>query len=263
VRTGVTESSHRAYNRNGTVYPSFTARNAVNSHSALLTLILENPADDTARLVLADLLRESDDEVEQSRGRFIWAGVTAHGLYVQGKITDPVYLTARTELLTLSRVGWPARWMSSLEIGPSPLTVNDWSIQERISDRLVVNIGPRLGVFVRGMLTGLCVGLADWFDVADKALTSWPIEFVQMNDVPGLEMQIRRHAEEWEIACGFVHGEDCASVGEFDRHYWQFRESFGSRVVLVKWMLTYGYAVLQTAVDRLSEGDWTNVADRF
>ena len=57
----------------------------------------------TARLVLADLLRESDDPDDQTRGRFLRAGVTLHSRYKQGESKDPRYLTTRTELLTLSR----------------------------------------------------------------------------------------------------------------------------------------------------------------
>jgi uncharacterized protein (TIGR02996 family) len=41
-------------------------RTTLNERNALLTVILENPADDTARLVLADLLRESDDPDTQA-----------------------------------------------------------------------------------------------------------------------------------------------------------------------------------------------------
>ena len=41
--------------------------------------ILDSPADDTARLVPADLFRESDDADAVARGRFLWAGVTAPG----------------------------------------------------------------------------------------------------------------------------------------------------------------------------------------
>jgi uncharacterized protein (TIGR02996 family) len=226
----------------------------VNSQTALLNFILENPADDTARLVLADLLRESDDPDEQASGRFLWAGVVAHTLYESSQ-TDPLYKVARTELQTLATAGLPARWVGDLEIGPSPLTVKDWTVRKRIRDRVVVDVGLHVGVFTRGMLNGLTLGLAQWFDVAHKALGSWPIEFVKMNDVPGLEMQLVRHAEEWEVVCGFVRSNYDNRLGELDPRFWQTRETFGSRDAVVKWMVSRGYDHLQTAVDRLSEGD--------
>ena len=43
----------------------------VTDRDTLLAAILEDPADDTARLVLADLLRESGDPHAQARGRFL------------------------------------------------------------------------------------------------------------------------------------------------------------------------------------------------
>lgn len=42
---------------------------------------LDQPTDDTLRLVLAGLLREADAPDQQARGRFLWGGVTtAHWL---------------------------------------------------------------------------------------------------------------------------------------------------------------------------------------
>src|SRR5580692_11553272 len=116
----------------------------------LLELILENPDDDTARLVLADILRESEYPDKQARGRFLWAGVTAYSLCKQVETRNPLYMTARTELRDLARAGWPARCLSQLEIGPSPLTVGDWTIRRRIRNRVVVDINYRVGVFTRG-----------------------------------------------------------------------------------------------------------------
>jgi hypothetical protein len=84
-----------------------------------------------------------------------------------------------------------------------------------------------------------------------------------INDVPGLEMQVAKHAEEWEVACGFVQSNDDTRSGEFDPHFWQMSVTFVNRDALVKWMMTYGYAILQAAIDQLSEGDWTNSAGRF
>jgi uncharacterized protein (TIGR02996 family) len=57
--------------------PSDMAPQQMTDHDALLATVLENPADNTARLVLADLLRESEDGAQQAPGRFLWAGVTA------------------------------------------------------------------------------------------------------------------------------------------------------------------------------------------
>jgi uncharacterized protein (TIGR02996 family) len=63
-------------------------------HSALLTAVLDDPDDDTARLVLADMLRESDNPDDQARGRFLWAGVTAHNFLKQGQTNDPLFHSA-------------------------------------------------------------------------------------------------------------------------------------------------------------------------
>src|SRR5262245_35488686 len=52
-------------------------RPTVTEQETLLAAVLEDPSDDTARLVLADLLRESDDPEARALGRFLWAGVTA------------------------------------------------------------------------------------------------------------------------------------------------------------------------------------------
>ncbi|VTT97593.1 unnamed protein product [Gemmataceae bacterium] len=75
--------------------------------AALWAACLADPADDTARLVLADLLRESDDPDQQARGRFLWAGVTAARWSRDNDvIDDPLNGTSQRELRTL--------------VGPSP-----------------------------------------------------------------------------------------------------------------------------------------------
>jgi uncharacterized protein (TIGR02996 family) len=156
VRVRVTEPSNRTYDRNRTVYPSLTTRTELNSHSALLTLILENPADDTARLVLADLLLESDDPDTQARGRFLWGAVTTARYSTTGAIVDDTFRTALKEVNSIIEEGYPARWLSKLGIGPTPLIRQDWKLKRK-QDRYRIIIGIYEGVFTRGMLSELTI----------------------------------------------------------------------------------------------------------
>ena len=61
----------------------------VTDRETLLAAILDDPSDDTTRLVLADMLRESDDPDAVARGRFLWAGVTASQFCGHDVIDDP------------------------------------------------------------------------------------------------------------------------------------------------------------------------------
>ena len=82
----------------------------VTNRDTLLATILNDPADDTARLVLADMLRESDDPDLQARGRFLWAGVTAHQFRDCDVIAEPLYYAPQHELAAMASGGYPARW---------------------------------------------------------------------------------------------------------------------------------------------------------
>jgi uncharacterized protein (TIGR02996 family) len=151
---------------------------------SLLFAALDRPDDDTARLVLADFLREQPDEADVALGRFVWAGVTASRYRSATAVADGDLDAALGELSSVCTEGWPARWFAALGLGPSPLTRNDWGC-ESIDDRVTVQIGPTTGEFERGMLAGLTATLAGWYDAAERALAAWPVERVTVSDVPG------------------------------------------------------------------------------
>ncbi|WP_439624934.1 TIGR02996 domain-containing protein [Gemmata sp.] len=133
----------------------------MSDHSHLWAACLADPADDTARLVLADLLRESDDSDAQAKGRFLWAGVTAAGFRDADLIDDPHYYAAQAELGAVAASGAPARWLGLLWIGPDPLTRSDWA-WDATRDRVTVRIGDTLGTYVRGMLAEVAASLEQW-----------------------------------------------------------------------------------------------------
>ena len=97
------------------------------NREALLAAVLAGPADDTARLVLADLFRESDEEGERALGQFVWAGVTAARFRDDEVIDDPLYYAAQKEIAAVASAGYPARWLCSLGLGPMPLTAISFS----------------------------------------------------------------------------------------------------------------------------------------
>jgi uncharacterized protein (TIGR02996 family) len=67
----------------------------VSDRDTLHSAILDDPSDDTTRLVLADMLRESDDPDALARGRLLWAGVTASQFRSHDVIDDPAYSPQR------------------------------------------------------------------------------------------------------------------------------------------------------------------------
>jgi len=164
--------------------------------NTLLATVLENPDDDTARLVLADLLRESEDAEEQARGRFLWGGITAAAYRDEELIDDRLFYTAQAELGAVASSGYPAHWLASLGIGPSPLTKRDWA-WDNDRDHVTVRIGDARGVFARGMLSELTLTLGEWYAVAGDAVATWPVESVAIADVPGLVIAVEKTTSEW------------------------------------------------------------------
>ena len=160
--------------------------------------MLENPADDTARLVLADLLRESDDPDDRALGRFLWAGVTAARFRGDRVIDDPLYYAAQREIAAVASAGYPARWLCSLGAGPVPAD-RDWGWDSTF-DRVTVRVGGVAGVFTRGMLAGLSLPLGDWYAIAPAALASWPLEQGTVTDVPGLAFSIDAADGAWRLS---------------------------------------------------------------
>ena len=56
-----------------------------------------------------------------------------------------------------------------------------------------------MGVFTRGMLSELDVSLGEWYAIAARALSAWPIERVRATDVPGLSFTVEQLEQGWRI----------------------------------------------------------------
>ncbi len=162
---------------------------------ALLANVLNNPADETARLVLADWLEEHDEE---PFGRFLRAGVVASRFRRVELITESEYYDALRTISDVASAGEPAHWLAVLGIGPSPLTERDW-VWDNAADRVSVRIGTTTGVFTRGLLSELEVTLGEWYTLASSALFVWPIERVRVSDVPGLSFRIEHREQGWRL----------------------------------------------------------------
>jgi uncharacterized protein (TIGR02996 family) len=220
----------------------------VTDAAALWAACLNAPADDTARLVLADLLREADDPDQQARGRFLWAGVTAAGFRDADLIDDPHYYAAQRELAAVATAGHPAHWLAALGVGPDPLTRSDWA-WDAAHDRVTVRIGDTRGVFARGMLAELAGTLEQWLAVAGAALAAWPVERVTATDAPGLTFAVQRFAAGWRLearlklggrrvpmsgASVLPFGMSAAPVPADGPAEWWVEERFADRAVLVE-----------------------------
>jgi uncharacterized protein (TIGR02996 family) len=172
--------------------------NPLNANTAILDTILANPADDTARLVLADLLRESDAPAERVRGQFLWAGVTAARFRNYDLIDDPLYYTAHQEIAAVATAGYPARWLAELGIESHTQPERNWA-WDCTHDRVTVRVGSSSSLFSRGMLSGLSVGLAEWYQLAPRVLAAEPLESIVIIDVPGLTLTIDQPSKEWRL----------------------------------------------------------------
>ena len=158
----------------------------VDDREALLANVLNDPADDTARLVLADWLEEHG---EDPFGRFVRAGLVAARFRSEDLIDAPDYYDALDTISGVVTSGEPGRWLSALGIGLSPFGLSDWA-WDNAADRVTVRIGAVTGVFTRGLLSELVLTLADWRTLAPHALAAWPIERATITDVKGLTFEI-------------------------------------------------------------------------
>jgi uncharacterized protein (TIGR02996 family) len=172
----------------------------LNERSALLEMILANPADDTYRLVLADLLREMNDPSEEARGRFLWAGVTAARFRDVDVIDDPIYYMAQMEIEAVAIAGYPSRWLGELGIGARKLEAGASWGWGSVYDRVTVRIGKSTSIFARGMLTQLNTTLAEWYQVASQVLNCAPLETVDIADVLGLSFSIGQRDAGWVLS---------------------------------------------------------------
>ena len=97
--------------------------------AALLDNVLTDPADDTARLVLADWLEEHD---EAPFGRFVRAGVVASRFRGAELIDDPDYYAAARVISDIATAGRPSVWLSAAgAAGPSPLAFRGLGLGQR------------------------------------------------------------------------------------------------------------------------------------
>ncbi len=168
----------------------------MDDRAALFAAVLDSPADDTARLVLADWLEEHG---EDHLGRFVRAGVVASRFAGADVIDDPDYYAALRTIGRVAAAGHPAAWLSELGIGPRPLAAGDWA-WDSAGDRVTVRVGAPAGAFRRGLLAELELPLADWVAVAGAALAAWPIERVRAADVPGLSFEVDRLPDGWRLS---------------------------------------------------------------
>lgn len=194
----------------------------MSDRSTLLAACLDSPADDTARLVYADWLREQDNPATQALGRFIWAGVTLAGFRGSAPVEDGMFFDAQKELNeTAPRVlaaqlktvlGWewektvwdsgdkkPDEVMASRfhDSAPGGYRMHPGNVR-RGADAI-----KRLPcvTYSRGMLCGLRLTLATWREVAASVLAACPLERVEVLDVPGLVLRVLREPDErWRLA---------------------------------------------------------------
>jgi uncharacterized protein (TIGR02996 family) len=167
---------------------------------ALLAAVFENPKDDTARLVLADHLRETDDPDSLALGRFLWAGVTASWFDKVSAWKSQLCITAMCEIGSL--VDYPAKWLSRLGLGPTLVTTDGWT-REVMLDRVAVGIDEFQGVYSRGMLSELSLPLRKWYEIGSAALARWPLKYVRITDDPGLIFTIDHTPHGWGLICSF------------------------------------------------------------
>ena len=208
--------------------------------AALFANVRNDPGDDTARLVLADWLEEHD---ESDLGQFLRAGVVASRFRDEPVIEDRAYFDAIVALAGVASWGTPARWLSELGIGPSPLTSTDW-LWDNTGDRVTVRIGRVSGVFTRGLLSELVAPLGEWYEFAPVVFAGWPLEGGTVTDVPGLRFHVEAptvERPEWRLsavltvqprrrragAMGIL-----ASLGPLPSLRWEAERTFPDRATL-------------------------------
>jgi uncharacterized protein (TIGR02996 family) len=177
---------------------TLTAESTVTDRDVLLSGVLEEPADDTVRLVLADLLRESDDAADQALGCFVWAGVTAAQFRHEEIIDDPLYYSAHAEIERVVVGGHPYRWLTALGIISVHRPESSW-LWDCTLDRVTIRCDQIAGVFVRGMLAELAVPWDVWTARGAAVLGVWPLERAVITDQPGLSLAIERNESSWRL----------------------------------------------------------------
>ena len=171
--------------------------------ATLLAAALNSPSDNNARLVLSDWLEEHG---EVAFGRFLRAGVVASKYRGERVVEDRAFYDALGVLAEVAESRLPGRWVSELGLGSSPSVLDDW-LWDTDGHRVTVRQGETTGLYSRGLLTGLRVGLVEWFSISRVALGRWPLEWVEMRDAPGLRVTIRAPDEggggQWTLGVEF------------------------------------------------------------
>jgi uncharacterized protein (TIGR02996 family) len=154
----------------------------------LLVNCLNEPADDQARLVYADFLRESDDTFDNRLGAFIWAGVTMSAFRGQEVIEDGIYAKAAAELVEAA----PAVMGTQLRaiFGDASIAWPAWNNKCDVVTASPHVSGPEQVIYKRGMLSGLKITLSRFREFAARVLAVCPLEHVEVLDVPGLTFRI-------------------------------------------------------------------------
>jgi uncharacterized protein (TIGR02996 family) len=134
----------------------------VTDREALQAAALAAPADDTARLMLADYL---DETGESDLARFLRAGVVASRYRTAEVIEDAEFYSALADLPAVASSDAPVGWLAALGLGPSPLVARDWA-WDNVADLVTVS------------------------DSAGRAVAAWLVERVTVTDVRGLSFWI-------------------------------------------------------------------------
>jgi uncharacterized protein (TIGR02996 family) len=233
----------------------------------LLAAVLANPAVDTARLVLADFLRESDDPAERALGQFIWAGVTICRFRDEKVSANPLSRAAQKALSATTAAGFPARWISELGLGPRQLIRGDWH-RQRTRDKVTLRLGSVAGVFMRGMLSELCVPQTNWYTVAPVALATWPLSGGTITDIPGLAFRIGRSVWGWWLAVEFSYPRRRVSMAapgvpaaiasqmfQFEKAGWVYKhDTFPDRAALIAGLASRSAAFVAELREEFADG---------
>jgi uncharacterized protein (TIGR02996 family) len=181
---------------------------------SLLAACLDQPADDTARLVYADYLREQGNTATQAIGRFIWAGVTLATFRGNEPVGDGMFFDAQKELNTVATqvmgaqlkpiIGCDWGWDQTDSARPDLLTATvlpKYMPQPDSIRRSRRRVGGQYpgATYERGMLTGLRLTLKNWHLLAGNILTTCPLEFVEVLNVPGLTLRISLDGDKWKL----------------------------------------------------------------
>jgi uncharacterized protein (TIGR02996 family) len=239
----------------------------LDDRTALLTNVLDAPADDTARLVLADWLEEHGEE---PLGRFARAGVLA-ARYRRLEALDAVeYYDAIRTINDVATAGAPARWLSADGIAAAPLPDPGW-MWDHEGDRVAVRVGVISGVFTRGLLSELVLPLEHWYERAVRALAVWPLERATISNEPGLTFWIDppdADHPEWRMSAAFTvqpqrrqRGLIRGLFGGDERPpvpvgRWSAERSFPDRAALVQ-MSAHVWPVLFDEVRDAAGAQWT------